>query len=355
MNVLSRSSIGTTPILWHPAWCSSSRPSRGMFQRWSSTEAMASALSQNEELKQMVLEETPWVLEAQNEEEQRRNMAILFDLGRMAGERSKVIQQLADRQSAAGGFSWFPGGYDSWYITQYLLEGLGHLSKLDMLDLKAEQRLSAISFRATEFIDRSFQEHYAKLMQRIQDGTIKLDQDHLSSIVIHYLYTRSMLDHTDESGGREEALGFFLEQARKHWLKRGLYQQGMLALALHRYGDQESAMNIMRSLSERAIRKKEMGMYWVYDRGWFWHQLPIETHVLLLEAFAEVAKDMEAVDEMKIWLAEKQADQPLEDDQGYRRRRLWFVGLWAELVVRIEGYSPDFPEGQKKSLSVAGR
>ncbi len=81
-----------------------------------------------------------------------------------------------------------------------------------------------------------------------------------------------------------------------------MYQQGLLALALHRYGDHATAMDIMRSLDERAIRSKELGMYWKYNRGWFWHELPIETHVLLLEAFAEVAGDMTAVDEMKIWL-----------------------------------------------------
>jgi uncharacterized protein YfaS (alpha-2-macroglobulin family) len=46
-----------------------------------------------------------------------------------------------------------------------------------------------------------------------------------------------------------------------------------------------------------------MGMYWKDNVvGYYWYQAPIETQALLIEAFDEVAQDLESVEEMKVWL-----------------------------------------------------
>lgn len=320
-----------------------------MFDQWASAEAFESALAKNESLKQVLLEETPWVFNAQSELQQQKNIALLFDLNKMTQERNKVVQQLADRQSEAGGFSWFPGGRDSWYITQYLLEGMGHLQQLQVLEVNQDQALSEISVNGLQFIDRSFADHYKELQAKAQNGTVDLEKDHLTSIVIHYLYTRSMFDRTDESGSQEEAVGFFLEQAKQFWLKRGLYQQGLLALALHRYGDHATAMDIMRSLDERAIRSKELGMYWKYNRGWFWHELPIETHVLLLEAFAEVAGDMTAVDEMKIWLLKNKQTNHWKTTKATAAAIYGLLGYGENWLTESEDVKITFPKASKKT------
>lgn len=320
-----------------------------MFDQWASAEAFESALAKNESLKQVLLEETPWVFNAQSELQQQKNIALLFDLNKMTQERNKVVEQLADRQSTAGGFSWFPGGRDSWYITQYLLEGMGHLQQLKVLEVDKDQALSEVSVNALQFIDRSFADHFKDLKAKAQNGTIDLEEDHLTSIVIHYLYTRSMFDRTDESGPQEEAIGYFLGQAKQFWLKRGLYQQGLLALALHRYGDHTAAMDIMRSLDERAIRNEELGMYWKYNRGWFWHELPIETHVLLLEAFAEVAGDMASVDEMKIWLLKNKQTNHWKTTKATAAAIYGLLGYGENWLTESEDVKITFPKASKKT------
>ena len=44
-------------------------------------------------------------------------------------------------------------------------------------------------------------------------------------------------------------------------------------------------------------------MYWKANTAsWYWHQAPIETQALLIEAFAEVENDIETIDNLKIWL-----------------------------------------------------
>lgn len=325
----------------------------GMFEEWSSAEVFESALAKNEDLKQLLLEETPWVLDAQSEEQQRKNIALLFDLGRMKKEQEKVVQQLEERQSPDGGFSWFPGGRDSWYITQYLLEGMGHLEHLQVLDASNDQSLSAITTNSLEFIDRAFQSHYDDLQQKIQNGTMKLDADHLTSIVIHYMYTRSLFALKDEAGNQEEALGYYLDQAKKYWVNRGLYQQGMIALALHRYGEHEAAMDIIRSLEERAIRSQELGMYWKYNRGWFWHDLPIETHVLLLEAFAEVGNDLTAVDEMKIWLLKNKQTNHWKTTKATASAIYGLLGYGQNWLGETEDIRITFPKAPKKAYQAS--
>lgn len=324
-----------------------------MFEQWTSPEAIESALSKNESLKQLLLEETPWVLNAQSEEQQRKNIALLFDLNRMKKEQDKVTQQLLERQLDNGGFSWFSNGRESWYITQYLLEGIGHLDQMQVLEANNDQALSEITTKGLEYIDRAFQNHYKDLQKKVQNGSLKLEADHLSSIVIHYLYTRSLFELEDESGSEEEALGYYLGQAKQFWTKRGLYQQGMIALALHRYGEHEAAMGIIRSLEERAIKSEELGMFWKYNRGWFWHQLPIETHVLLLEAFAEVANDMVAVDEMKIWLLKNKQTNHWKTTKATAAAIYGLLGYGQNWLTESQDIKVTFPKASRKSYQAA--
>ena len=105
---------------------------RSVFDRWKFTDvtALQSNLSKNQELKTALLEETPWVLDAQREEVQKKNIGLLFDINRMASESAAAIKKMQERQLDNGGFSWFPGGRDDWYISQYLTEGFGHLAAL---------------------------------------------------------------------------------------------------------------------------------------------------------------------------------------------------------------------------------
>jgi uncharacterized protein YfaS (alpha-2-macroglobulin family) len=79
--------------------------------------------------------------------------------------------------------------------------------------------------------------------------------------------------------------------------------QGLIALSVHRKGiDKETAQKIVKSLKERALKNEEMGMYWQYPHGYYWYEMPIETHCLLIEVFNEVAQDAQAVDDLKTYL-----------------------------------------------------
>ncbi|MFT5169162.1 MAG: hypothetical protein ACI8P3_004410, partial [Saprospiraceae bacterium] len=274
-----------------------------VFEQWKGTPAMESNLSKNQELKTALLEETPWVLQAQSEEQQKRSIGLLFDLNRMANESQKALSTIADRQLSNGGFSWFPGGRDSWYITQYIVEGMGHLNELGVKDLKADQKANDVLTNAVNYIDDRIQEHYDDLKKQIKRYGGDLEKDHLDNMAIHYLYARSFFIDMPIKGGAQEAVDYYLGQSEKYWLNKGMYSEGMIALALNRFKSTSAAPNnIVKSLKERSLNNEEMGMYWKYETGYYWYQLPIETHALMIEVFDEVAKDEQAVDDLKVWL-----------------------------------------------------
>ncbi|MBK7337183.1 MAG: hypothetical protein IPJ00_13930 [Saprospirales bacterium] len=274
-----------------------------VFEKWKDTPAMESNLTKNQELKSALLQETPWVLQALSEEEQKRNIGLLFDLNRMAKEQASALDQIRERQLPNGGFSWFPGERDSWYITQYIVEGMAHLHKLGVTSVQNEQMVK----NAVSYTDRRMEEWYRDLEKWIGKDKEQWEKDHLSPLVIHYLYARSFFLEEGPiriplDGKITEVHAFCMKQAAKYWLNKGIYQEGMLALALNRSGDATTATSIMRSLKERSLNHEELGMYWKFNRGYFWYEHPIETQSLLIEAFDEVAKDPASVESMKIWL-----------------------------------------------------
>jgi len=287
-----------------------------VFDQWKNldTDALESNLSKNQDLKTALLEETPWVLAAQSEAEQKKNIGLLFDLNTMSAQADKAIGQLVERQLGNGGFAWFPGGRDSWYITQYLVEGMGHLNAMGVMSTGSDARLVQLSNNAVRYIDQRLVEHYEDLKKTVKRNKGKMEDDHLSSMAIHYLYARSFFPDvkaptSQRSAGRSaklsEATNYYLAQAKKYWLGKGIYQEGMMALALNRMGKGDNAKTIqaiMKSLKERSFNNEELGMYWKFNRGYYWYQAPIETHALMIELFSEVGKDERAVDDLKVWL-----------------------------------------------------
>ena len=104
-----------------------------MFEKWKTEDssALISNLMKNQQLKQMMLEQTPWVFEAKSESQQRRNIALLFDLHRLASEGRKTLRKLEDMQNADGSFPWFKGGPSNRYITQHIILGMGRLKQVE--------------------------------------------------------------------------------------------------------------------------------------------------------------------------------------------------------------------------------
>jgi len=272
-----------------------------VFENWRKNGKLNSKLEENEELKSIILAETPWLKDAESEDEKKKNLALLFDLEKMKTSQEVTFEKLKQKQLPSGGFSWFGGSYESEYITRHILAGLGDLSKLNKSEDNTN-KIDAIAKTGIPFLDHKFLEYYKTQTKNLK-ATSKLIWINPYSD-LHYLYTRSFyLEKYPLSDTLKKATKLYLDTAKKDWLNYSLYEKGLAALTLNRFGESETAKKIVESLKETASNNEDWGMYWISNKaGWYWYQAPIETQALLIEAFAEVSNDTKSVDAMKVWL-----------------------------------------------------
>lgn len=288
-NALARHIAGSNPEI------------RRVFDLWKATPALESPLEKNQAVKGLLIEETPWLRTARNEGEARKRIGALFDANRLDEESSRWLRTLAERQSPEGLWSWFPGGPSSEYITLYIAAGFGRLRQLGV------QMDIAPALKALKSLDAAIDRKYRNIVARNVASTYTPDAtDSL------YLYMRSffLAEHPIAKEHRE-AVDFMLTSARARWNKVGCRQsEAHLALGLQRFGDRETPQAIMKSLKERSVTDEELGMFWRdQEDGWWWYRAPIETQALMIEAFAEVANDADAVEACKVWLLKQKQTQ----------------------------------------------
>lgn len=273
---------------------------QAVFNQWKSSDALLSNLEKNQELKSLLIQETPWVRDAQSEAEQKKRIALLFDLNRMQNEQSRTVEKLQQMQSATGGFPWFSGGRDNRFITQHIIAGFGHLDKLGVNVMEAT-KLSSMIEKAIVYLDQEFIKEYNDI--RKYNSKVDLSKDHLSYSQLHYLYMRSFFPEITKSAEVSKIMDYYKGQITKYWLNRSLYSKGLMALVSHRMDNPKTANAIIRSLKENSITSDELGMYWKANTAsWYWYQAPIETQALMIEAFSEISKDVTIIDNLKIWL-----------------------------------------------------
>lgn len=282
-----------------------------VFDTWATIQpdALLSNLEKNQELKSALLEETPWVLNAKDESQRKRSVALLFDLNRMANELERALKKIKDAQTGNGGFSWFPGFPEDRYITQHIVAGLGHLDVMGVKSVRSDNTTWEMTQNAVRYIDSQMNDTYEYLKAEARKGRLKMDDNHLGYSEIQYLYARSYFNDIEIPSKYKDAFNYFAGQAKKYWLQNSIYMQGMIALALHRNNDKVTPAAIVKSLKERALNNEELGMYWKFDRGYYWYQAPIETQALMIEVFDEVAKDAAAVEDLKTWLLKQKQTQ----------------------------------------------
>ncbi len=267
----------------------------------------ASNLQKNEELKSALLQETPWVLQAKNEAEQKKNIGILFNMVRLAKEKDKTFKKLEEMQSPNGGFSWFKGGPDDRYITQYIITGIGHLHKLKAVSTEDYNQVKGIVDKALPYLDARLNDEYQDLIKYKRN----LSENNLSNMAIQYLYMRSFFPETAISAKAKTAYTYYFGQAQKYWLQKNKYTQAMIALSMQRNGEEKIAKAIIASLKETSINSEEMGMYWkdFSQGGWYWYQAPIESQALIIEAFNDIDKNVSTINDLKTWLLKQKQTQ----------------------------------------------
>ncbi len=253
-------------------------------------EDLKSNLSKNEDLKINDLNNTPWVRSAIQEEEQRRQLKLHLDENYQQALVRDMVGRLKQRQTVNGGFSWMPGGRDNWYVTQNILEKIGHLSKLG-IEVSA---LNAVVNPALSYIDNAFAEYDRKRTKR--------KNEHLDPIAIHYLYVRSFFTDQKLESKTSNLIGKYLKLCQEEWMNKSNFQEALIALAAQRFQEENLAKKILESLKEKMTVNEILGSYWNDQAGYYWYNNNVDKQAIMIELFHELGESQEQIDGLKLWL-----------------------------------------------------
>ena len=279
-----------------------------IFRNWEKDSiSLISNLEKNADLKNILLMESPWVLQAAEETADKKRVAKLFNKTSIQLRLNSTMTLLKLHQLPSGGFTWFTGDFFAdQYISQYILAGMAHLHALEtpvVVDRDFKYMLS----RTLQYCNRELYDNYEQLLK---DNKYAEKTDTASyippSLMVQYYYATSYFTSNYLNVKEQIAYDFYLNHIKKFWTTYNLYEKAMIALALNRIGDKKTADLIARSLRENSILNKEGGRYWKENKGgYYWTEAPVETQAILIEVFDEILGDINGIDELKIWLIQQ--------------------------------------------------
>ncbi|MDM1556181.1 MULTISPECIES: alpha-2-macroglobulin [Chryseobacterium] len=268
-----------------------------VFDEYQGKGLLNSNLEKNQELKQLLLDETPWVLESKNEAEQMQKLALLFDVNTMRNSINQNWDDFSKLQNPDGGFSWYAGYPSSYGTSLYILKNLGKIN-LWLKDNAKEYQSSGQNVLV------------AKLIQYVDNEISKYadtkKENVWSNWVLDYLDTRNYWEKQYPLKGKGAALKTLVNQKAKtakitDFTFFGLHRA---ALLMNDYGVKDVSDKLMTYLKETSTDTKTQGVYWKQNlNDWGWFSSKVVNHAGALEAFNTLkANDANFIEDMKIWL-----------------------------------------------------
>ena len=268
-------------------------------------ETFMSNLQKNQELKNILLAETPWLAEATNEAEQKQRIATLFDLNTMNSQLAVSVEKLGELQNADGAWSWYKGMQGSRYVTTQVMEMLVRLNALTHQD--ADSRMQPMIQKGFEYLGKQAAEEYKSMKEAEKKGAVGIRP---SEQALRYLYICAL---DGKAPVDEKVNRYFIDKLSGEGKELTIYGKALGAIILQQAGKVAEARLFMQSLMEYSVVTDEMGRYFDTPKArysWFSYKIP--TEVAAMEAIQRITKDTKAIDEMKRWLLKQKQTQTWE-------------------------------------------
>lgn len=280
---------------------------KAVFDSWKlqnkTKETLWSNLQKNQELKNILLQESPWVMEAETEAEQKERLGLLFDLNTINGNNSAAVSKLQGLQKD-GSWSWYPGMGGSRYVTQFVLESFAKLAQLTGEALPEDvQRMQK---RAFTYLHQQVLDEYNSTMERLKEGGKDAG---ISDMTLNYLYLCALTAEPVPTANKA-AYSYYLKKVQETIAQQTVRQKAMSAVILEKAGNVTAAGNFIKSIKEYAVTTDEMGMYFPsVNNVYSWSNFTIPTQTLVIQAMDMTGKNTEDVENLKLWLLKQKQTQ----------------------------------------------
>ena len=287
---------------------------KSVYESWKKSgqnkETLLSNLQKNQELKTILLSESPWVLEAKSEEDQKNMISVLFDVMGIQNTKDKALKKLQELQKPDGGWTWFKGMESSPWITEYVLTQDIRLMTLTGEDMTPLQK--TMHKKGLNFMHDQIQDEYDYIRK------YKIKTKGISFFALRYLYLialEAQVNNVEKPvslvpGNRQKAYNFFLDKVAEAPRSQDMQEKSMAAVILKANGNMTKANEYIQSIREHLTSSDEMGMYFAFNENPYrWGSMNLNAQVAAIEAFDQVAGDKQTVEEMKIWLLKQKQTQ----------------------------------------------
>ncbi len=275
-----------------------------VFDEYQSKGLLTSNLEKNQELKQLLLDETPWVLESKNETEQMAKISLLFNSNMMRNSINDDWSELVKLQNPDGGFSWYQGYPSSYYTSLYILKNLGRINewlKGNVSDYQISEQKEMVK-KLVSYVDNEVNKYY----DTSTPLSVTKKDNVWNNFVLDYLDTRHYWEKEYALKAKGASLkSLIISKAKTAKITDftffGLHRS---ALLFNNYGLKDISKKLMTYLKETSTQSETQGVYWKQNlNDWGWYSSKTVNHAGAIEAFQKLTPtDENFIEEMKIWL-----------------------------------------------------
>ena len=269
-------------------------------------QTLLSNLEKNKAVKNILLKETPWVMEANDEREEKQRLAALFDVNDLQGNCNLWFEKLKDFRRWTDGYSWHKMSYPSIHTTLFVLDNFGRLRKAGIMN---DSLLKEAGYSTSlHYLDEQLRAEY-EVLKQYHPKEMK-EYAYVGMYELYYFQVRSLFPEVKMYDGNKEAFSFYYDLAKDRWMTFPLYGKALAAIAFYRNGDQELAKQVVNSLREFSKTTDEMGMFWPSNTsGCLWSESAISTHTRIMEALELIDPKVQEQDELRLWLLNQKRTQ----------------------------------------------
>lgn len=286
-----------------------------IFDRWKqqggTKETFLSNLQKNQEVKNILLSESPWVMEAKTEEQQKERIATLFDLNNIRNNNITALTKLKELQGTSGAWAWYKGMEGSRYVTTYIAKLNARLALLTGKTLEGDAL--TMQQAAFKYLHSEALKEYQEILKAQKEGA--KDQG-LSNTALQYLYLIA-ISGEKVPAANQAAYNYFFSKVKGLLGDQAVEKKALAAIILDKAGRKQEATAFLSSLKEYLTKTDEQGMFFAFNENpYSFNGLQISAHVMVMEAFETVQGNSSITEEMKLWLLKQKQTQQWNSPVG---------------------------------------
>ena len=265
---------------------------------------LQSALQKNESLKQIVLAETPWLLDADRESEQKQQLMGYFNESQINYRLADNLLRLSRLQNADGSFAWWKGMEGSPYMTMSVLQTLTRLNHM----VGEQNETKTIVRTAFAYMDKQMAREVKEMKKIESKGKVKNVRP--SELAVQYLYA-STLAGRDMQQSAKRNFDYLISRLAAQNTEFSIYGKAVSAVVLAGNNHRKQAADLLESIRQYTVYKEDMGRYFDTPKALYsWFDYRIPSQVAAIEALKALQpNDANTISEMQRWLLQSKRTQ----------------------------------------------